>query len=708
MKFSRIAALGVVVLAALVTIVGKGGGGAPAAPPADTTAPTAQIKFPALVGLTNGDSVLITGTASDASMITRVKVAGVDATTTDDFANWRAVVPLINGDNTLLVETTDEFSNVDSAAATVAVEASDIIWTNPEAVALDSANGRALVTENDSSAGQSFVIAVDLASGLRTILSDNIAGMNGGDTFPFTRLTGITLDTTTTPVRALVTDYDSSTGQGAVIAVDLMTGARTILSDNSADPMTGSTENPFSNPISIALDTANDRALVLDNFFGPVLAVDLMTGVRTILSDNADGMNGGDTNPFQQTFGIAVDGLNGRALVTDGGLGPSAPGALVAVDLTTGDRTILSGAASPGPAFSIPFGIAMDNGRALVTENKANALVAVALADGARTMLSETSTPDAVNPFGAPGAIAVDGDNSRALVIDFGSSAVLAVAHADGARTILSDATTPDAVKPFNSLIDIAVDSANGRALVTDAVGFNPGEGAVVAVDLMTGARTILSDAMTPDAVNPITAGPIAVDSANGRALVTNIISPPPSVPPDPSQGVVIAVDLMTGARTILSDSSAGMNGGDANPLVFPIAIAVDSANDRALVLDENLQAVVTVDLMTGARTILSDATTPDTVNPFTRVFNIVVDSANNRALVLDSNLPGVVAVDLASGARTIVSDASGPGAVNSFQMPVGIALDSVNERALVTDLAGFNAVIAVELTSGDRVIVSK
>jgi DNA-binding beta-propeller fold protein YncE len=332
----------------------------------------------------------------------------------------------------------------------------------------------------------------------------------------------------------------------------------------------------------------------------------------------------------------------------------------------------------------------------------------VALADGARTMLSETSTPDAVNPFGAPGAIAVDGDNSRALVIDFGSSAVLAVAHADGARTILSDATTPDAVKPFNSLIDIAVDSANGRALVTDAVGFNPGEGAVVAVDLMTGARTILSDAMTPDAVNPITAGPIAVDSANGRALVTNIISPPPSVPPDPSQGVVIAVDLMTGARTILSDSSAGMNGGDANPLVFPIAIAVDSANDRALVLDENLQAVVTVDLMTGARTILSDATTPDTVNPFTRVFNIVVDSANNRALVLDSNLPGVVAVDLASGARTIVSDASGPGAVNSFQMPVGIALDSVNERALVTDLAGFNAVIAVELTSGDRVIGSK
>jgi len=53
MKFSRIAALGVVVLVGLVTILGKGGGGdAPAAPPpGDTTAPTAQIKFPALGGV---------------------------------------------------------------------------------------------------------------------------------------------------------------------------------------------------------------------------------------------------------------------------------------------------------------------------------------------------------------------------------------------------------------------------------------------------------------------------------------------------------------------------------------------------------------------------------------------------------------------------------------------------------------------------------
>ena len=102
-KNLRISALILVMVVALVTILGKGGGDAPAnggggggsgggggGGTGDTTAPTATIKFPGTVGLTEGDSVLVTGTASDASMITRVRLAGVDATTTDGFANWRA------------------------------------------------------------------------------------------------------------------------------------------------------------------------------------------------------------------------------------------------------------------------------------------------------------------------------------------------------------------------------------------------------------------------------------------------------------------------------------------------------------------------------------------------------------------------------------------------------------------------------------------
>ncbi|NOY63157.1 MAG: hypothetical protein GXP10_08415, partial [Gammaproteobacteria bacterium] len=103
---------------------------------------------------------------------------------------------------------------------------------------------------------------------------------------------------------------------------------------------------------------------------------------------------------------------------------------------------------------------------------------------------------------------------------------------------------------------------------------------------------------------------------------------------------------------------------------------------------DGDLDAVVAVDLTSGARTILSDATTPDAANPFSFPVGITLDVTNGRALVIDGSfgLNAVVAVDLTSGARTILSDATTPDAANPFSSPFGITLDAVNNRALVVD----------------------
>jgi len=353
--------------------------------------------------------------------------------------------------------------------------------------------------------------------------------------------------------------------------------------------------------------------------------------------------------------------------------------------------------------FSLPRGIALDsaNGRALVIDpggllgGGGPALLAVDLENGVRTILSDVATtPDNANPFGSPGAIVVDSANDRALVIGNGLHVLLAVDLENGVRTILSDAMTPDDVNPILFPVAIALDG--NRALVIDIRDpFETADNAVVAVDLASGTRTILSDATSPGPAFGFS-GAIAVDSDNDRALMT-------SIGDGPDEGAVFAVDLTDGTRTILSGPGFP---NDVNPLTFPIAIAVDSDNGRALVLDEVLQAVVAVDLVSGARTILSDATTPNDVNMFGRVFDIVVDSDNDRALVLDSGRPGVVAVDLATGARTIVSDQITPDAVNGLGAANAIALDGANNRALVTDV--YLGVVAVELTSGDRVIVSK
>jgi len=177
------------------------------------------------------------------------------------------------------------------------------------------------------------------------------------------------------------------------------------------------------------------------------------------------------------------------------------------------------------------------------------------------------------------------------------------------------------------------------------------------------------------------------------------------------------AVPLTPGMNTLtvgVSDSQSNSDAQAAEVVIerqarvgAPSVIAFDAANNRVLVKDRSLAAVIAIDLTTGIRTVLSNDTTPNASNPFSRPQGIAVDSINNQALVTDSDLNAIIAVNLTSGARTVLSDATTPNASNPFGRPQGIAVDSVNNRALVTD-ASLKAIIAVNLTSGARTVLSE
>ena len=111
-------------ITSLVTMLAAcGGSGGDGGDDADTSAPTAHISFPPPVSATEGGSVTLRGTTSDASEVTVVRVNGVDATSTDNFATWDATVDLSPGLNTLTVETGDIALNGAPAAASVQIEA---------------------------------------------------------------------------------------------------------------------------------------------------------------------------------------------------------------------------------------------------------------------------------------------------------------------------------------------------------------------------------------------------------------------------------------------------------------------------------------------------------------------------------------------------------------------------------------------------------
>ena len=81
------------------------------------------------------------------------------------------------------------------------------------------------------------------------------------------------------------------------------------------------------------------------------------------------------------------------------------------------------------------------------------------------------------------------------------------------------------------------------------------------------------------------------------------------------------------------------------------------------------------------------------------------MDNVNNRLLVVDVGLAAILAVDLNTGNRSVISDSNMPGLSNAFNAPFGLVLDSVNDRIFVLDSA---AVLVVDLVSGERVYLSR
>ena len=206
----------------------------------------------------------------------------------------------------------------------------------------------------------------------------------------------------------------------------------------------------------------------------------------------------------------------------------------------------------------------------------------------------------------------------------------------------------------------------------------------LVRIDLTTGEQIAVSANGIGAGTNFNSPRDAALDTANNRVLV-----------PDWQLDTLFAVDLTSGDRTVLSSGSTGTG----VALDGPDAVALDSANNRAVVLATINNELIAVDLATGNRTVMSGVGVgagPD----FESLNDVVLDIANNRALVSDSNLDAILAVDLGSGDRTVISDA-GTGIGTNFSIPDSIVLDTGNNRLLVAELPG--RLLAVDLASGDR-----
>ena len=517
-------------------------------------------------------------------------------------------------------------------------------------IALDTVNNRVLI----SSVRNRAIVAVDLSSGIRSVLSDENNGTGTNLGYPYS----IAIDSSGN--RALIVD----TQWKAIFSVDLNTGNRTILSDYA----TGS-GILFNSPQYMALDIPNNRALLTDP--GKIISVNLSSGDRTILSDSSTGV-GPDFAIFK---GITVDSSNNRAVVLN--LGPEndpSPDELTVflVDLTTGNRTILSVAPEDTHIYTdqAEF-IALDsnNNRVFLVDNNSDIVSSVDLSTGSFSIFSQSFVGTG-SQFSLPEGVALDLDNNLALVID-AKDGLFSVDLNTGDRSIISDDSAGTGIN-FSSGSDVVLDKENNRAIVSHWHG-------LVGVDFSSGNRTSLSDGSGPDF--GFAAG-VVLDSEQNRALVM-----------DTQQRGIFSVDLSSGNRSIVSDGTG--------PTFIPSGLIHDNESNRVLVTDSVADLIFIVDLVTGNRSVLPANISGPT---FTNPQGISLDEHTRIAYVVD--MDSLISVDINIGTRTAISS-NLIGTGSRLMLPVGLEVDGANERAFVID-KDLKALFIIDLGSGERAIISK
>jgi hypothetical protein len=266
----------------------------------------------------------------------------------------------------------------------------------------------------------------------------------------------------------------------ALLAVDLDSGSRLVLSDDAAG---GGPRLRGAGGMSP--DLPNQRVFVVDSVGAAVFSVNPISGDRTVISDNA-GKGAGPA--FTAPGAILFDAANQRLLVLDSGR-------LMSIDLAagTGNRLVLSDASRSGPSLdgarALVFGAAPDT--LLVAVGRS--LLAIDLASGNRSYVNE-GEPGGTGWI-VDGGLVVDGDRWFAIFFSETSGQpypdLIATDLATGARTIVSGPSRGSGPFPADMLMD-AQAALMGRVLLATLASVAQG-GAVLAIDTVSGDRVIVS-----------------------------------------------------------------------------------------------------------------------------------------------------------------------------------------------------------------------
>ncbi len=499
------------------------------------------------------------------------------------------------------------------------------------------ADGKEVPQGSDKAVDVDFtqiIYSINLQTGVRTLVSSASRPDKGEN--PLRQVISLAHNPTTSTLYALDTGLTSP----RLLAINLSDGKRTLLSLQQKD-----TTVSFSLrvPSMLDMDVARQRLLLLNtndaevfDLRAPgVVSIDLATKKAEYLTSNTIPENGAYVMRMisHMTYSPGDDAL----YILD-----ATQNAVFRVDRESGVRSV---AAATGPVDErdyigprIPYDVFLDNDHdAYLLDGKLSSVFGYNVYFGHKYVLTNSAidnldTSDEIVRTPVQGA--PDPINEKILL-----------ANAYDYSLVAYDVATRKATK-VGGIGGLAV------GMVTDA------EAGITYVALGSGtlygiakfdlnaeyARVLLSGGGVPDWTNDfVNLRGITLDKENGRLLAV-----------DSFLNGILAVDLETGARTYFSPPSATPD--DEGTLLIPRAITMDTANNRALILDTGRKAIMAADLTTGDRSAVyqfGNRVPRRLFNPTqmemhpTFGYLLLFDESTNTLVALDLNGPEVQQVTL-------------------------------------------------------------
>lgn len=398
----------------------------------DTVPPEVSILFPPPASMTEGATLFLRGTVKDANGTLgdgAVTVNGVEAelalNEAGDEGTWSVEVALAPGDNTVPVVAWDAAGNSndvdESSISQVSVRRVESIEGESfpdnsvpfsEPISLDihffDETPVALVTDPSAQA----IIAIDLLTGKRSVFSDNETQEDSLLEYPWSIHVGENGQTYV---------FDWYVEQPRIYELD-DSGTRKLLIEKDE------TENSIDTPFGLYLMGASNSARLYLADRGRLLGVDVQTKDKVVISDSLNGIPNFE-NPIAASVGLVFDEKSERFIVIS-----VETQRLHSIDVKTGQRSRISIEEN----LIISDGTILRDGKFfLAVEVTKNQISMIDLDSGRVTMISGPGL-DATNLFHEPRGVAVSHNGGYALVADRVLKSVVALDLVSRQQVIVS------------------------------------------------------------------------------------------------------------------------------------------------------------------------------------------------------------------------------------------------------------------------------